>query len=225
MPRGHGAGADRARQAAARLVKAVEKAGGEQREYDAPKPWQMPKWAVERAREEGLRLDQEAAKALVAVRRHAPAAARARGREARDRRAPAHAAHRRRGRRAGRGRVHPAGATTSPTPSWPATRPRPGARGAAHERGEHRPSKLVFPIVRRLRDVHRAAELLDAGVPEAQGGVGAMKMPPWAAKRDARPGEEGRSRACSPARCARSPTSRSSCAAAEAVSTRTRPSA
>src|SRR3954464_7993722 len=51
----------------ARLVKAIEKAGGEHREYSAPKPWQMPKWAAERAREEGLNLDQEAAKALVAV--------------------------------------------------------------------------------------------------------------------------------------------------------------
>src|SRR3954467_3882392 len=51
----------------ARLVKAVEKAGGEQREYAAPKPWQLPKWAAERAAEEGLHLDQEAAKALVAA--------------------------------------------------------------------------------------------------------------------------------------------------------------
>src|SRR3954468_18540636 len=51
----------------ARLVKAVEKAGGEQREYAAPKPWQLPKWASERAAEEGLNLDSEAAKALVAA--------------------------------------------------------------------------------------------------------------------------------------------------------------
>ena len=28
--------------------------------------------------------------------------------------------------------------------------------------------KLAWPIVRRLRDVHRAAELLDAGVPESK---------------------------------------------------------
>src|SRR3954453_12190868 len=50
----------------ARLVKAVTKAGGEQREYAAPKPWELPKWAIERAAEEGLHLDSEAAKALVA---------------------------------------------------------------------------------------------------------------------------------------------------------------
>src|SRR3954447_11220729 len=51
----------------ARLVRAVEKAGGEQREYAAPKPWQLPKWAAERAAEEGLNLDSEAAKVLVAA--------------------------------------------------------------------------------------------------------------------------------------------------------------
>src|SRR3954469_12721093 len=51
----------------ARLVKAVTKAGGEQREYAAPKPWELPKWAIERASEEGLHLDNEAAKALVAA--------------------------------------------------------------------------------------------------------------------------------------------------------------
>src|SRR5919199_1071872 len=50
-----------------RLCKAVEKAGGEQREYAAPKPWELPKWAAERAAEEGLQLDSEAAKALVAA--------------------------------------------------------------------------------------------------------------------------------------------------------------
>src|SRR3954454_24379513 len=51
----------------ARLCKAVGKAGGEQRDYAAPKPWELPKWAIERAAEEGLHLDKEAAKALVAA--------------------------------------------------------------------------------------------------------------------------------------------------------------
>src|SRR3954451_23022556 len=51
----------------ARLAKAVDKAGGEHREYGAPKPWELPKWAIERAAEEGLQLDKEAAKALVAA--------------------------------------------------------------------------------------------------------------------------------------------------------------
>ncbi len=48
------------------LSKAVEKAGGEVREYAAPKPWKLPEWCVERARELGLQLDREAAKVLVA---------------------------------------------------------------------------------------------------------------------------------------------------------------
>ena len=35
------------------LAKAVEKAGGEVREYAAPKPWELPKWCVGHARELG----------------------------------------------------------------------------------------------------------------------------------------------------------------------------
>src|SRR3954454_8297496 len=52
---------------AARLVKAVEKAGGEVRECPAPKPWELPKWTVERARELGLQTDTETAKGLVSL--------------------------------------------------------------------------------------------------------------------------------------------------------------
>ena len=85
-----------ARQGAEAARKAVEKAGGEVREYAAPKPWELPKWAVERARELGLQLDKEAAKELVALVGDEPAAALARAREARaraasrdERRAPA----------------------------------------------------------------------------------------------------------------------------------------
>src|SRR5215207_4954333 len=49
------------------LASAVEAAGGESRDYAAPKPWQLPKWAVERAGEEGVQLDSETAKELVSV--------------------------------------------------------------------------------------------------------------------------------------------------------------
>ena len=49
------------------LCKAIEKAGGEVREYPAPKPWELPKWIVERGRELGLQVDGEAAKELVAL--------------------------------------------------------------------------------------------------------------------------------------------------------------
>jgi DNA polymerase III delta subunit len=39
------------------LAKAVEGAGGEVREYPAPKPWELPKWIAERGRELGLQVD------------------------------------------------------------------------------------------------------------------------------------------------------------------------
>jgi len=49
----------------AKLSKAVEAAGGEARDYGAPKPWELPKWVVARAGEEGLAMDAESAKRLV----------------------------------------------------------------------------------------------------------------------------------------------------------------
>jgi DNA polymerase III delta subunit len=49
------------------LCKAVEGAGGEVREYPAPKPWELPKWLVERGRELGVQVDPEAAKELVSL--------------------------------------------------------------------------------------------------------------------------------------------------------------
>ncbi|MEA2468259.1 MAG: polymerase subunit delta [Thermoleophilaceae bacterium] len=166
----------------ARLVKAIEKAAGEHREYSAPKPWQMPKWAAERAREEGLNLDQEAAKALVAI------VGTRQQRLAREVERLAILAH---------PRTQLSAAEVSRLAAGEATQQVydladalvagdvPASLSFAERltsSGEDRPSKLVFPIVRRLRDVHRAAELLDAGVPEAKV-AGAMKMPPWAAKR------------------------------------------
>ncbi|MGH2838060.1 MAG: hypothetical protein ACRDJY_06905, partial [Thermoleophilaceae bacterium] len=48
--------------------------------------------------------------------------------------------------------------------------------------GDQRPGSLTYRLVSRLRDVHRAAVLLDAGVPEAKVGT-QLKMPPWAVKR------------------------------------------
>src|SRR5207237_4064039 len=63
------------------------------------------------------------------------------------------------------------------------------------------PSRLMFPIVRRLRDVHRAAELLDAGLPESRVGE-AMKMPPWAVKRTLAQAKRADREALSRALCA-----------------------
>jgi DNA polymerase-3 subunit delta len=169
--------------APARLVKAVEKAGGELREYSAPKPWQMPKWAAERAREDGLRLDQEAAKALVA------AVGTRQQRLAREVERLAIFAHPRTQLSADEVTRLAAGEVTKQVYDL-ADALVAGDTGASlglaelltSGGGEDRPSKLVYPIVRRLRDVHRAAELLDAGVPETKVAA-AMKMPPWAAKR------------------------------------------
>jgi DNA polymerase-3 subunit delta len=167
--------------APARLVKAVEKANGEHREYTAPKPWQMPKWAAERAREEGLNLDQEAAKALVAT------VGPRQQRLAREIERLAILAHPR--VQLSADEVQRLAAGDAPQQVYDLADTLVAgdlsASLAFAERltsGEDRPSKLVYPIVRRLRDVHRAAELLDAGVPEAKV-ASAMKMPPWAAKR------------------------------------------
>jgi DNA polymerase-3 subunit delta len=167
--------------APARLVKAIEKAGGEHREYAAPKPWQMPKWAAERAREEGLNLDQEAAKALVAV------VGVRQQRLVREIERLAILAHPRTQLTADEVTRLAAGEAAQQV--YDLADALVGGDAAASfgfaERltsGDDRPSKLVYPIVRRLRDVHRAAELLDAGVPEGKV-ASAMKMPPWAAKR------------------------------------------
>ena len=164
----------------ARLCKAVEKAGGEQREYSAPKPWELPKWAAERAAEEGLRLDGEAAKALVGRGRDPPAADRPGDRAARDPRPPAHPAS--------ADQVRRLACAEAPQQVYDladalvAGNVQATMRLAERLTADEPAAKLVFPVVRRLRDVHRAAELLDSGVPESKV-ASAMKMPPWAAKR------------------------------------------
>ncbi len=164
-----------------RLVKAVTGADGEVREYTAPKPWQMPKWAAERAQDAGLRLDQEAAKALVGV------VGTRQQRLQREIEKLAILAHP--STQLSAEEVERLAAGEAPMQVYdladavvagdvPATMRLAEALTA----GEDRPSRLLYPIVRRLRDVHRATELLDAGVPE-QKVAGAMKMAPWQAKR------------------------------------------
>ena len=165
----------------ARLAKAVADAGGELREYSAPKPWEMPKWVAERAREEGLRLDKEAAKALVA------AVGTRQQRLAREVERLAILAHPSAQLSAEEVRRLATSETTEQ--AYDLADAIVGGEVTTSLRLAERltaagepPSRLTFPIVRRLRDVHRAAELLDAGVPESKVGE-AMKMPPWAAKR------------------------------------------
>ena len=164
-----------------RLVKAVTGCGGEVREYTAPKPWQMPKWAAERAGEIGLRLDQEAAKALVGV--VGPRQQRLQ-REIEKLAVMAHPSTQLSADQVERMAAGEASmqvydlADAVVAGDLPATMRLAEALCA----GDDRPSRLLYPIVRRLRDVHRAALLLDAGMPE-QKVAGAMKMAPWQAKR------------------------------------------
>ena len=164
-----------------RMVKAVEKAGGEVREYTAPKPWQMPKWAAERAGEIGLRLDQEAAKALVGV------VGTRQQRLQREIEKLAIMVHPR--TQLSADEVERLAAGDASMQVYDLADAVVGGDVAATMRlaegltaGEDRPSRLLYPIVRRLRDVHRATELLDAGMPE-QKVAAAMKMAPWQAKK------------------------------------------
>ncbi len=48
-----------------RLHDAVRKAGGDISAEEAVKPWELPKWVIARARELGLRLEPDAARALI----------------------------------------------------------------------------------------------------------------------------------------------------------------
>ena len=164
-----------------RLVKAVENAGGEVREYSAPKPWQMPKWVAERAGECGLRLDPEAAKALVGV--VGPRQQRL------QREVEKLAIHAHPRTQLNAEDVERLAAGEAPMQVYDLADAVVAGDVAATMRlaealcaGEDRPSRLLYPIVRRLRDVHRATELLDAGLPE-QKVASALKMPPWQAKR------------------------------------------
>src|SRR5204862_4115250 len=51
--------------AQARIGTAVEKAGGEVREYEAPSAKQLGRWTMERAAEQNLQIDSDGARTLV----------------------------------------------------------------------------------------------------------------------------------------------------------------
>jgi DNA polymerase-3 subunit delta len=163
------------------LCKAVEKAGGEVREYAAPKPWELPKWTSERGRELGLEVDGEAAKQLVAL------VGAGQQRISRELEKLALAVH---------PRTHVNSADVDLLAARDAS---PQAYDLADalvagdlrmtfalaeqlEAHGERPGRLIFPLVRRLREVHRAATLLDSGMPDAKVGE-ALRAPPWLAKK------------------------------------------
>jgi DNA polymerase III subunit delta len=163
------------------LATAVENAGGELRDHAAPKPWEMPKWVTGRARELGLRLDGEAAKTLVAI------VGSGQQRLSREIEKISIALH-----------PEPT-ATTEDVERLAAGEASPkvydladavvagnvgSAIALAEELSEwgERPSRYVYPIVGRLREVHRAVELLESGMTEKEL-ASALKMPPWRAKK------------------------------------------
>ncbi|MBN1530884.1 MAG: DNA polymerase III subunit delta [Thermoleophilaceae bacterium] len=163
------------------LRDAVEKAGGDVADCAAPKPWELPRWAVERGRELGLQLEKEAAKELVA--RAGPSQQRL----SRELEKLAIA-------------LHPAvNAGTEEVEELTAGEAAPQAYDLADalvagdlrttlaiaeelEAHGERAQRLVFPVVRRLREVHRAVVLIESGMPE-QKVAGALGGPPWLAKK------------------------------------------
>ncbi len=163
------------------LCKAVEGAGGEVREYAAPKPWEVPKWTAGRARELGLQMESDTAKQLVAL------VGTSQQRLSRELEKLALA-------------IHPSTDVTAADVDAMAARDSapqvydladalvagdlPASLALAEQLEAHgeRPGRLIFPVVRRLREVHRAAALLDSGLPDAKVSE-ALRAPPWLAKK------------------------------------------
>ena len=163
------------------LRAAVEKAGGEVREYAAPKPWHLPKWCIERGRELGIELDGEAAKELVAL------VGTSQQRLSRELEKLALAVHP--AMAAGVGDVERLAARDAAPQAYDladalVAGDLRATLALAEELEAHgeRPGRLIFPIARRLREVHRAAVMLDAGMSE-QKVAEALRVPPWLAKK------------------------------------------
>jgi DNA polymerase-3 subunit delta len=167
--------------ASKQLAKAIEKAGGEVREYAAPKPWELPKWALERGRELGIQLDKEAAKELVAL------VGSSQQQLSRELEKMALALHPR--TTVGVADVEALAARDAAPQVYDLAdalvagdlRSTLALAEQLEAYGE-RPGRLIFPVVRRLREVHKAASLLDSGMPDAKVGE-ALRAPPWLAKK------------------------------------------
>ena len=163
------------------LTKLVEGAGGECREYPAPKPWELPGWAAERARELGLSLDKAAARALV------DAAGPSQQRLTRELEKLAVALHPKAAVTAADVAEHVSGSAV-PRAYDLADAVVTGDLRSALALGEElrasgeRPAGLVFPIVRSLRQVHGAARLIESGASEKDA-AGQLGLPPWLAKK------------------------------------------
>jgi DNA polymerase-3 subunit delta len=163
------------------LRAAVEKVGGEVREYAAPKPWHLPKWCIERGRELGIAVDGEAAKELVAV------VGTSQQRLSRELEKLALALYPAETVTVGdveRLAAHDAAPQAYDLADALVAGDLRASLALAEELEAHgeRPGRLVFPIARRLREVHRAAVMLDAGMSEQKVGE-ALRAPPWLAKK------------------------------------------
>ncbi len=163
------------------LTDAVVAAGGEVRDHPAPKPWELPKWVTGRAGELGLRLDGEAAKMLVTM------VGTSQQRLAREVEKLAIAVHPAVVASVEDVEQNAAGETSmrvydlaDALVSGNLEETIALAEGLAAR--DERPSRFVYPIVSRLREVHRAAELIDGGATEKEL-AGAMKAPPWKTKK------------------------------------------
>jgi DNA polymerase-3 subunit delta len=163
------------------LVRAVEQADGEVREHAAPKPWELPRWASARARELGLGLDAEAAKTLVAL------AGPSQQRLSRELEKLAIALHPETSARADDVELLVAGEAGARVYDLADALVGGNAEAAIAiaedlaARGE-RPSRFVYPIVSRLREVRLAVELLERGATEKEL-ASALKAPPWRVKK------------------------------------------
>ena len=162
------------------LLKAVEGAEGEVREHSAPKPWEMPRWVSARVAEQGAQMDSETAKELVSV------VGTGQQRLAREIEKLVLAVHP--GTRITAEDVEELAAGETPPKVYDLADAVVGqdlrrALALAEELAlDESPSRLVYPVVRRLREVHRVLALLESGVTEKDV-AGQMKMPPWMAKK------------------------------------------
>jgi DNA polymerase-3 subunit delta len=166
--------------APARLRQAIERVGGDISTESSLRPWELPKWAIARARELDLRLDPEAARALVA-----------------------HVGERQQrllreleklalelgpGASVDVERVQELTAASAERRAWTlADALLTGDRRAAirallqvRAQGERLPG-LIWWMSARLRDAHRVARALEAGEPVSQVRRG-LRMPPKAAE-------------------------------------------
>jgi DNA polymerase-3 subunit delta len=163
------------------LRKAVEKAGGELREYEAPNARALPGWVRERAAEEGLTLDAEASRTLVS------AVGTSQQRLSREVERLALLAHPKTSLTAEQVQRLAAGESSNKgyelADALVAGNLEQSLRLAESlVEGGDRPAGLVYPVRDGLRRTLRAAELVDAGFSEAELAK-ELRTPPWLAKR------------------------------------------